>query len=125
MDIFAKMEIPLLNQVREAGIYPYFHELQSKQDTVVMMEGKRRIMLGSNNYLGLTIDERVIEAGVKAIEKYGSGCSGSRFLNGTLDMHIQLEKELAEFLGKEDTVTFSTGFQSNLGIISAVVGRND
>ena len=122
MDIFAKMEIPLLNQVREAGIYPYFHELQSKQDTVVMMEGKRRIMLGSNNYLGLTIDERVIEAGVKAIEKYGSGCSGSRFLNGTLDMHIQLEKELAEFLGKEDTVTFSTGFQSNLGIISAVVG---
>ena len=125
MDIFAKMDIPLLNEVRAAGVYPYFHELQSKQDTVVMMEGKRRIMLGSNNYLGLTTDPRVIEAGVKAIEQYGSGCSGSRFLNGTLDMHIQLEKELSEFLGKEDTVTFSTGFQSNLGIISAVVGRND
>ena len=89
------------------------------------MEGKRRIMLGSNNYLGLTTNERVIEAGIKALEKYGTGCSGSRFLNGTLDMHVQLEAELAEFVGMEDAVTFSTGFQSNLGIISAVVGRND
>ena len=89
------------------------------------MEGRRRIMLGSNNYLGLTTNERVIEAGIKALEKYGTGCSGSRFLNGTLDMHVQLEEELAEFVGMEAAVTFSTGFQSNLGIISAVVGRND
>lgn len=125
IDLFDKMDIPLLNQVRELNIYPYFHELQSKQDIVVTMEGKRRIMLGSNNYLGLTINERVIEASKKALEKYGTGCSGSRFLNGTLDMHVQLEKELAEFVGMEDAVTFSTGFQSNLGIISAVVGMHD
>ena len=89
------------------------------------MEGKRRIMLGSNNYLGLTINPNVIEAGIKAIEKYGTGCSGSRFLNGTLNMHLELESELAEFLRKEEVVTFSTGFQSNLGIISAIVGRTD
>ena len=125
MDLFAKMDIPLLEQVREANIYPYFHELQSRQGPEVIMEGKRRIMLGSNNYLGLTTNERVIEAGIKALEKYGTGCSGSRFLNGTLDMHVQLEEELAEFVGMEAAVTFSTGFQSNLGIISAVVGRND
>lgn len=125
MDLFAKMDIPLLDQVRAADIYPYFHQLQSRQGAEVIMEGKRRIMLGSNNYLGLTTNERVIEAGIKALEKYGTGCSGSRFLNGTLDMHVQLEAELAEFVGMEDAVTFSTGFQSNLGIISAVVGRND
>lgn len=125
MDLFAKMDIPLLAQVRAADIYPYFHQLQSRQGAEVIMEGKRRIMLGSNNYLGLTTNERVIEAGIKALEKYGTGCSGSRFLNGTLDMHVQLEAELAEFVGMEDAVTFSTGFQSNLGIISAVVGRND
>ncbi len=82
-------------------------------------------MLGSNNYLGLTTHPDIIEAGIKAFEQYGSGCSGSRFLNGTLDLHIQLERELAAFLGKEDVITFSTGFQSNLGIISALVGRND
>ena len=125
MDLFEKMDIPLLNEIRELGVYPYFHELQSRQDVTVIMEGKRRIMLGSNNYLGLTTNPRVIEAGIHALEKYGTGCSGSRFLNGTLDMHIQLEAELAEFVGKEDVVTFSTGFQSNLGIISAVVGRHD
>ena len=125
MDLFAKMDIPLLEQVREANIYPYFHELQSRQGPEVIMEGKRRIMLGSNNYLVLTTNERVIEAGIKALEKYGTGCSGSRFLNGTLDMHVQLEQELADFVGMEAAVTFSTGFQSNLGIISAVVGRND
>ena len=107
------------------GIYPYFHELESKQDIEVMMEGKRRIMLGSNNYLGLTVNKEVIAAGVAAMEKYGTGCSGSRFLNGTLDLHNKLEKELAEFIGTEDCVTFSTGFQSNLGIISAICGRKD
>ena len=126
MDLFKKCES--LNNVKDAkekGIYPYFHQLNSKQGPQVIMEGKDMIMIGSNNYLGLTSHPEVIEAGVKALEKYGSGCSGSRFLNGTLDSHLALEKELAEFLKKEDAVTFSTGFQSNLGIISAIAGRND
>lgn len=125
MDLFAKIDNSLLDEVREAGIYPYFHMLESKQDVEVMMEGKRRIMLGSNNYLGLTTNPRVMEAAVKAVEKYGTGCSGSRFLNGTLDLHLQLESELAEFIGTEACMTFSTGFQSNLGIISAIAGRGD
>lgn len=126
MDLFKKcQELTLVNESKRMNIYPYFHALQSKQDTEVIMEGKRRIMLGSNNYLGLTINEEVIEAGRAAMEKLGSGCSGSRFLNGTLQMHLELESELAEFLGKEKVMTFSTGFQSNLGIISAIAGRND
>ena len=126
MDIFEKCyKFTLANQYREMGIYPYFHALQSRQDVEVIMEGKRRIMLGSNNYLGLTTQPEVIEAGIRAFEQYGSGCSGSRFLNGTLQMHLELEKELAEFVHKEGAVTFSTGFQSNLGIISAIVGRGD
>lgn len=110
---------------RKAGIYPYFHRLESRQDAVVVMEGKRRIMLGSNNYLGLTACPEVMEAAVKAVEKYGTGCSGSRFLNGTLDLHLELERELADFVGKEDAITFGTGFQTNLGVISALVGRHD
>ena len=110
---------------RKAGIYPYFHRLESRQDAVVVMEGKRRIMLGSNNYLGLTTCPEVVEAAVKAVEKYGTGCSGSRFLNGTLDLHLELERELADFVGKEDAITFGTGFQTNLGVISALVGRHD
>ncbi|MBQ4342237.1 MAG: pyridoxal phosphate-dependent aminotransferase family protein [Clostridia bacterium] len=125
MDLFDKCFNPLVARIRDEGIYPYFHMLESRQDVEVIMEGRRRIMLGSNNYLGLTSNKRVIEAGVAALERYGSGCSGSRFLNGTLDLHVQLETELAEFLGKEAVMTFSTGFQSNLGIISAIVGRND
>ncbi|NLH01453.1 MAG: pyridoxal phosphate-dependent aminotransferase family protein [Clostridiales bacterium] len=126
MDIFEKCEQrSRVDEARERNVYPYFHALQSRQDIEVIMEGKRRIMLGSNNYLGLTINPNVIEAGIKALEKYGTGCSGSRFLNGTLNMHLELEEELADFLGKEDVVTFSTGFQSNLGIISAIVGRTD
>ena len=125
MDLFDKCKVELADRTIEAGIYPYFHELESRQGPVVTMEGKRRIMLGSNNYLGLTSHPRVIEAGVRAIEKYGSGCSGSRFLNGTLDLHIELERELADFLEKESCMTFSTGFQSNLGIISAITGRGD
>ena len=126
MPLFKKCkDFHLVKDIKEMGIYPYFHELESKQDIEVMMEGKRRIMLGSNNYLGLTVHPEVIEAGVKAFEKYGSGCSGSRFLNGTLDLHNKLERELAEFVGKEECVTFSTGFQSNLGIISAIAGKND
>ncbi len=115
----------LPDEYREKGIYPYFHELESRQDTEVIMEGKRRIMLGSNNYLGLTVDPRVIKAADEAVLRYGTGCSGSRFLNGTLDLHTRLERELADFLGYEAAVTFSTGFQSNLGIISALCGRGD
>ncbi len=126
MDIFAKCrEASLADEVREKGIYPYFHALESRQDTEVIMEGQRRIMLGSNNYLGLTVHPEVIEAGVRALREYGSGCSGSRFLNGTLRLHLELEKELASFLRKEAVMTFSTGFQSNLGIISTIAGRSD
>ena len=125
MDLFDKCRIELLERAKKENIYPYFHVLESAQGPEVIMEGKRRIMLGSNNYLGLTSHPRVIEAGVRAIKKYGSGCSGSRFLNGTLDLHVQLEKELAAFLGKEAVMTFSTGFQTNTGIISAVTGRGD
>lgn len=126
MDIFEKCRKYLLvNDLREKGIYPYFHALESRQDAEVIMEGKRRIMLGSNNYLGLTTNPEVVEAGIHAFEQYGSGCSGSRFLNGTLQMHLELEAELAKFLRKEAVMTFSTGFQSNLGIISAIVGMHD
>lgn len=126
MDLFDKCYKPsLAKQARDMGIYPYFHALQSRQDTEVIMEGKRRIMLGSNNYLGLTTEPSVVEAGIKALEKYGTGCSGSRFLNGTLQMHLELEEELAKFLHKEAAMTFSTGFQSNLGIISAIAGHGD
>ena len=126
MDIFEKCEKPsLAKKLKDEGIYPYFHALESRQDVEVMMEGKRRIMLGSNNYLGLTTNPEVVEAGTKALEKYGTGCSGSRFLNGTLEMHLELEAELARFLRKDGIITWSTGFQSNLGIISALVGMHD
>jgi len=126
MDIFEKcLNYTTADDIKAQGIYPYFHALQSRQDVEVVMEGKRRIMLGSNNYLGLTTNPEVVEAGIRAFEQYGSGCSGSRFLNGTLQLHLELEAELADFLGKPGVVTFSTGFQSNLGIISAVVGRGD
>ena len=126
MPLFKKCEeYVYIRELVDKGIYPYFHEIESKQDIEVMMEGKRRIMLGSNNYLGLTVNQEVIDAGVEAMKKYGTGCSGSRFLNGTLDLHNKLERELADFLGTEDCVTFSTGFQSNLGIISAICDRQD
>ncbi len=127
MDLFNKCKNyeEFLNGIKQSGLYPYFHQLTSGQDTEVVMEGKETIMIGSNNYLGLTSHPEVIKAGIQALEKYGSGCSGSRFLNGTLDSHVELENELAEFLQKEAVMTFSTGFQSNLGIISAIVGRTD
>ena len=126
MDLFAKCYAPsMADQYREKGIYPYFRALETRQGPEVVMEGKRRIMLGSNNYLGLTSCPEVVEAGVRALETFGTGCSGSRFLNGTLTMHLELEAELARFLRKEAVMTFSTGFQSNLGIISALVGRSD
>ncbi len=126
MDIFEKcFNYTDAKKVMEAGIYPYFHVLETKQDTEVIINGKRTIMIGSNNYLGLTADERVIRAAQEALAKYGSGCSGSRFLNGTLSIHIELEKRLAQFMKKEAVLTFSTGFQTNLGIISAIARRND
>ena len=126
MDLFEKCEkYTVAREAIASGIYPYFHELSTYQDCVVTIEGKRTIMLGSNNYMGLTCDPRVIGAAVNAVEKFGSGCSGSRFLNGTLVMHNELEKELAEFLNKESALTFSTGFQTNLGIISAIAGPHD
>lgn len=126
MDIFAKCDKPSpAQELIERGVYPYGHALESRQDVEVIMEGKRRIMLGSNNYLGLTTHPEIIEAGIRAFEQYGSGCSGSRFLNGTLEMHLELEEELAKFLRKEMVITFSTGFQSNLGILSAIVGPHD
>jgi len=126
MDIFKKcFDWTLADEARASGLYPYFHQLESRQDVEVVMDGRRRIMLGSNNYLGLTICPEVVEAGIHAMEKYGTGCSGSRFLNGTLDLHLELEAELAKFLGTEDCITFGTGFQSNAGIISAVVGMHD
>lgn len=126
MDLFEKCRnYTLADEFRAKGIYPYFRALESRQDKEVIMEGKRRIMLGSNNYLGLTTCPEVVEAGIAAYRQYGSGCSGSRFLNGTLKLHLELEAELAAFLRKEAVVTFSTGFQSNLGIISALVDRTD
>ena len=126
MDLFEKCEkFTMADDYRAMGIYPYFHALESRQDVEVFMEGKRRIMLGSNNYLGLTVEPSIVEAGIKAFERYGTGCSGSRFLNGTLEMHLELEAELADFVHKDGAVTFSTGFQSNLGIISALVSRGD
>jgi 8-amino-7-oxononanoate synthase len=126
MDIFKKcFEYTAPQEVKKAGVYPYFHVLQSKQHTEVIIHGKRVIMIGSNNYLGLTSDPRVIEAALKATEKYGSGCSGSRFLNGTLELHVQLEERLAQFLKREEVLTFSTGFQTNLGVLSTIAGRHD
>ncbi len=125
-DLFEKCYEPQLqDKLKEQGIYPYFRALESRQDVEVIMEGKRRIMLGSNNYLGLTVQPEIIEAGVETLKKYGTGCSGSRFLNGTLQLHYELEDELKKFLGKEDCITFPTGFMSNLGIIASLVGRHD
>lgn len=126
MDIFEKCAgFTAAEEARQAGLYPYFHQIATKQHSEVIMDGRRTIMLGSNNYLGLTSDERVIEAAREGLRKFGAGCSGSRFLNGTLTLHVQLEEELADFFGKEDVVTFSTGFQANLGIISALCGMHD
>jgi len=112
-------------EVQAAGLYPYFKAISRSEDTVVVIEGKERIMMGSNNYLGLTHHPEVLAAARGALERYGSGCTGSRFLNGTLDLHEQLETELAEFLGKESCLVFSTGYQANLGVISGLVGRGD
>ncbi len=112
-------------KIQEMGLYPYFRTIQSEQDTVVKINGKDVLMFGSNSYLGLTNHPKLKEASKKAIDQYGSGCAGSRFLNGTLDIHIELEEKLADFVGKEGALVFSTGFQVNLGVISAIPGRHD
>ncbi len=113
------------DRVRSLGIYPYFRPISTQQGPVVRIGDRELIMLGSNSYLGLTEDPRVKEAAKRAIDRYGTGCAGSRFLNGTLDLHLQLEEELAQFLGKEAVLLYSTGFQTNLGIISTLVDRGD
>lgn len=112
-------------KVMQAGIYPYFRAIESDQDTVVIMNGKKVLMFGSNSYLGLTNHPRIKEAAKNAIDKYGTGCAGSRFLNGTLDIHIELEEKLATFVGKDEALCYSTGFQVNLGVVSVLAGRND
>ena len=119
----AKYDIP--QKAMAAGIYPYFRMIESDQDTEVIISGKKVLMFGSNAYLGLTNHPKVKEAAIDAIKKYGTGCAGSRFLNGTLDLHIQLEKRLAEFVGKEEAIIYSTGFQVNLGVVSCLTGRED
>jgi 8-amino-7-oxononanoate synthase len=118
-----KYDLP--QQYMAKGVYPYFREIDGKQDTEVNMGGHKVLMFGSNAYTGLTSDPRVIAVGIKALEKYGSGCAGSRFLNGTLDLHVQLEKELAEFEGKDEALCFSTGFSVNSGVVSCLTGRDD
>lgn len=112
-------------KVRALGLYPYFRQITGKQGTEIEMNGHKVLMFGSNAYTGLTGDERIVEAGIAAARKYGSGCAGSRFLNGTLDIHVQLEKELAAFVGKEDALCFSTGFSVNSGVIPAIAGKSD
>src|ERR1700754_1800554 len=113
------------NMIREKGLYPYFRPIESGQDTEVIIDNKRVLMFGSNSYLGLTNHPKIKEASKRAIDKYGTGCAGSRFLNGTLDIHIELENRLAAYVGKPAAVLFSTGFQVNLGVLSCVTGRND
>lgn len=126
MDLFEKCKhTENVDEAVAAGLYPYFHALETMQDSEVIMEGHRTIMLGSNNYMGLTSDKRVIEAAKNALDQFGSGCSGSRFLNGTLTLHLELEKQLADFVHKEAALSFSTGFQTNLGVISAITTRGD
>src|SRR5215831_13934068 len=112
-------------RVKSTGYYSFFRAIKSAQDPEVTLGNRRLVMLGSNNYLGLTNDPRVKEAAIEAIRRYGSGCAGSRFLNGTLDLHVRLEQRLAEFMRQESAVTFSTGFQVNLGAISCLVGKGD
>lgn len=112
-------------KVEKMGIYPFFRMIESDQDTVVTMKGKKVLMFGSNSYLGLTNHPKIKEAAINATKKYGTGCAGSRFLNGTLDIHIELENRLASFVGKEAALVYSTGFQVNLGVIPTVTGRND
>ncbi|MDR0973495.1 MAG: aminotransferase class I/II-fold pyridoxal phosphate-dependent enzyme [Prevotellaceae bacterium] len=122
-DKLAKYDLP--QRIMAKGVYPYFRCIESEQNTEVLMSGRKVLMFGSNSYMGLTNHPKVIEAAIEATKKYGTGCAGSRFLNGTLDIHLELENELAEFVGKEDAIIYSTGFQVNLGVVSCVTGRGD
>jgi 8-amino-7-oxononanoate synthase len=126
MDIFEKCgEFTDARLAKAAGIYPYFMPLEDTEGTEVIVDGRRLLMIGSNNYLGLTTDPRVREASIEAVKRYGTSCTGSRFLNGTLKLHQELEERLAAFVGKEAALVFSTGYQTNLGVISCLVGRGD
>ncbi len=125
-DIFSKaFNFTKADEVKEMGLYPYFKPLEATDGTIVEIEGRKVIMAGSNNYLGLTNDQRTIKAAQDALKKYGTGCTGSRYLNGTLDSHLELEEKLADFMGKEGCVLFSTGYQTNEGSIQTIAGRND
>ena len=119
----AKYDAP--QKAKALGVYPYFRKIESDQDTEVLINGKKVLMFGSNSYLGLTNHPKIKEAAIAAIKKYGTGCAGSRFLNGTLDIHVELEDRLARFVGKEEAIIYSTGFQVNLGVVSCLTGRED
>ncbi|TFH33805.1 MAG: pyridoxal phosphate-dependent aminotransferase family protein [Anaerolineales bacterium] len=126
MDIFEKCDGFVLARLAQAsGLYPYFLPLKNSEGTEAIIDGHRVLMLGSNNYLGLTTDPRVRQAAIKAIETFGTSCTGSRLQNGTLELHLELEQRLANFVGKEAALVFSTGYQVNLGVISCLVGRGD
>lgn len=126
IDLFEKCyRFNTAKQLQSAGIYPFFRVVQSPQEPEVIMNGKKMIMIGSNNYLGLTNHPKVKESAINAIKKYGTGCAGSRFLNGTLDIHVALEEKLARFMRKDAALVFSTGFQVNLGVISSLVNKDD
>ncbi len=123
VDKLSKYDEP--QKFKAAGIYPYFRVIESDQDTEVVINGKKVLMFGSNAYLGLTNHPKVKEAAIEAVKKYGTGMAGSRFLNGTLDIHLELERKLADFVGKDDAIIYSTGFQVNLGVVSCLTGRED
>ena len=126
MDIFKKCRsFDRTKELKESGLYPYFKPLSSSEGPEVKVDGRSLIMMGSNNYLGLADDPRMKEASQKAVERWGTGCAGSRFLNGTLDLHVETEKKLAKFKHREAALIFATGYQMNLGVISALVGRHD
>jgi 8-amino-7-oxononanoate synthase len=126
MDVFKKcFDYTRAEDAKKSGLYPYFTEIQKVEGNYVWVDGKKILMVGSNNYLGLFDDERIKKATIEAVEKYGSSTCGSRFLNGTYSLHVELEEKIAKFMGKEEALTFSTGFQTNLGVVSAVAGRND
>ena len=126
MDVFQKaFDYTLYEEYRSRGLYPYFRAIETGTDTEVYIEGKRMIMLGSNSYMGLTFDRRTIDGAVGGVRKHGTGCAGSRFLNGTLDLHENLEKDLARFMESEAALLFSTGYMTNLGVLSSLLGKND
>ena len=126
MDLFTKcFEFTRADEIKALGVYPYFRPIEENEGPVVQIEGRKIIMAGSNNYLGLTAHPKVVEAAVKAVEKYGTGCSGSRYLTGTLDLHIELEERLAKFFKAESVLLFSTGYQTAQGVIPTLVGRNE